>query len=137
LQVKRAPSGTQIQIVAGSNSTADSDTYTQKAQGDMPEWQQKLRAFSETVEAKGDKAGIAAENELNTAWSKTGAEAHKPQTAGAADWENAKGLLREGIPRTGGQLGEESTPRQVSAQRWVDPEARPPLARRREMSRIG
>ena len=83
-------SGTQIQMAAGSNSTADRDTYTQKAQGDMQEWQQKLRAFSETAKAKGEKAGNAAENELNTAWTKAQAEAHKLQTAGAEDWESAK-----------------------------------------------
>ena len=83
-------SGTQIQMAAGSNSTADRDTYTQKAQGDMQEWQQKLHAFSEKAKAKGEKAGNAAENELNTAWSKTEAEAHKLQTAGADDWESAK-----------------------------------------------
>lgn len=83
-------SGTKIQMAAGSNSTADRDTYTQKTQGEMQEWQQKLRAFSETAKARGETAGNAAENELNTAWSKAQAEARKLQIAGAADWESAK-----------------------------------------------
>ncbi len=45
-------SGTRIQLAAGGSSTTDRDTYTQKAQGEMQEWQQKLRAFSETAKAK-------------------------------------------------------------------------------------
>lgn len=56
----------------------------------MQDWQQKLHAFSETAKAKGEKAGDAAAHELNTAWTKAQAQAHKLQTAGAEDWESAK-----------------------------------------------
>ena len=53
-----------------SNSTTDGNTYTQKMRGDMKEWQQKLRTVSEMAKARGDRAGNAAENELNTACNK-------------------------------------------------------------------
>jgi hypothetical protein len=85
-----SPSGTQIQSPAGSNSTAGRDTYSQKVRDDMQEWQQKLHDFSERAKAKGQQAGNAAENELNAAWAKTQAEAHKLQAATAEAWESAK-----------------------------------------------
>jgi CRISPR/Cas system-associated protein Csm6 len=56
----------------------------------MQEWQQKLHDFSEKAEAKGQASTIAAEHDLNGAWTKTEAEADKLQTASAADWESAK-----------------------------------------------
>ncbi len=83
-------SSKQIPMATGSHSTADRDTYTQKAQGDMQDWQQKLRAFTATAKANGEKAGNAAEHELDTAWSKTKVQARKLQTAGAEGWESAK-----------------------------------------------
>jgi uncharacterized membrane protein len=85
-----SPSGTQVQSAAGSNAPADRDTYTQKARGDIRDWQQKLHDFSEDAKAKGQQAGNAAENDLNAAWTKTQAEAQKLQTATAAGWESAK-----------------------------------------------
>jgi len=85
-----SPSGTQIQSAAGSNTTADRDTYTQKARDDMQQWQKKLHDFSESAKAKGQQAGNAAENELNAVWAKTQAETHKLQAATAEGWESAK-----------------------------------------------
>jgi len=67
-------SSTPIQLAAGEDSTADRDTYTQKARDAMHEWQQKLHDFSEKAKAKGQEEGKAAENELNAAWTKAEAE---------------------------------------------------------------
>jgi hypothetical protein len=103
-----------IQLAAGSGSTAARDTYAQKARDEMHEWRQKLRDFSEKAEAKGQKEGNAAEKELNAAWTKN--RGGGPQVA---DCERGRlgerqDLLREGIPRAGGRLGQDSTAGQVS-----------------------
>ena len=83
-------SDTPIQLAAGGDSTADRDTYTQKAREAMHEWQQKLHDFSEKAKAKGQEEGNAAENELKAAWTKAEAEQHKLQSASAEGWESAK-----------------------------------------------
>ncbi len=81
---------TRIQLAAGGDSTADRDTYTQKARDAMHEWQQKLHDFSEKAKAKGQEEGNAAENELKAAWTKAEAEQRKLETASAEGWESAK-----------------------------------------------
>ncbi|MGA2818796.1 MAG: hypothetical protein ABSE67_21395 [Xanthobacteraceae bacterium] len=83
-------SDTTVQLAAGAASTADRDTYTQKARDAMYEWQQKLHDFSEKAKAKGREEGNAAENELNAALTKAEAEQHKLESASAEDWESAK-----------------------------------------------
>ena len=79
-------SDTPIQLAAAGDSTADRDTYTQKARDAMHEWQQKLHDFSAKAKAKGRKEGKVAENELNAAWTKAEAEQHKLETASAEGW---------------------------------------------------
>ena len=83
-------SDTRIQLAAGGDSTADRDTYTQKARDAMHEWQLKLHDFSEKAKAKGQEEGKAAENELKAAWTKAEAEQHKLETASAEGWKSAK-----------------------------------------------
>ena len=83
-------SDTPIQLAVGGDSTADRDTYTQKARDAMQEWQQKLQDFGERAKVKGQEEGNAAENELNAAWTKADAEEHKLQSASAEGWESAK-----------------------------------------------
>ena len=46
-----------LRVAAGGDTTADRDTYTQKAKDEMQGWQQKLHDFSEKAEAKGKEAG--------------------------------------------------------------------------------
>jgi hypothetical protein len=60
--------GRPVRVAAGGDTTADRDTYTQKAKDEMQGWQQKLHDFSEKAEAKGKEAGNAAEVDLNKAW---------------------------------------------------------------------
>jgi hypothetical protein len=83
-------SGAPIQLAAGGDSTADRDTYTQKARDEMQEWQRKLHDFSEKVVAKGKEAGNATENDLHEAWTKAEAASRQLQTAGAEGWESAR-----------------------------------------------
>ena len=83
-------SGAPVQLAAGGDSTAERDTYTQKARAEMQEWQRKLHDFSEKAAAKGKEAGNAAENDLNEAWTKAEAASRQLQTVGAEGWERAK-----------------------------------------------
>jgi hypothetical protein len=83
-------SNSPIQLAAAGDSTADRDTYTQKARVSVDEWQQKLHDFSEKAKVKGQQEGNAAENELKAAWTKVEAEQHKLQSASAEGWESAK-----------------------------------------------
>jgi hypothetical protein len=83
-------SGTPIRLAAGGDSTADRDTYTQKARAEMQEWQRKLHDFGEKAAAKGKEAGNAAENDLNEAWTKAEAASRQLQTVGAEGWESAR-----------------------------------------------
>jgi len=83
-------SGAPVQLVAGSDSTADRDSYTQKVRDEMQAWQQKLHDFSEKAKSKGREAGNAAENDLDKAWTRAEAASRKVQTAGAEGWDSAK-----------------------------------------------
>jgi carboxypeptidase C (cathepsin A) len=82
-------SGASVQLAAG-DSTADRDTYTQRARDEMQEWQRKLHDFSKRAVAKGKEAGSAAENDLNKTWTKAEAASRKLQTVGAEGWVSAK-----------------------------------------------
>jgi hypothetical protein len=88
-------SGAPIELAAGSDSTADRDTYTHEARDEMREWQRKLNDFSAKAAAKGKEAGNAAENDLNKAWTKAEAASRKLQTASAEGWESAKTSFEE------------------------------------------
>jgi hypothetical protein len=83
-------SGAPVQLAAGAASTAERDTYTQKARAEMQEWQRKLHDFNERAEAKGKEAGNAVENDLNKAWTKAEAASRELQTVSAESWESAK-----------------------------------------------
>jgi Skp family chaperone for outer membrane proteins len=79
-----------VQIAAGGDSTADRETYAQRARDEVAEWQKKLHDLSEKAEAKGAQVGNAVEDDLNKAWTKTEAASRRLQTAGAEGWESAK-----------------------------------------------
>jgi hypothetical protein len=83
-------SDTPIQLAAGSDSTTDKDTYTQKARDDLQEWQRKLHDFSEKAETAGRRDASEAEHDLNAAWKKTQGELRQLQAASSEDWEAAK-----------------------------------------------
>jgi hypothetical protein len=84
------PSGAPIRLAASGDSSADRDTYAQKARDEIQEWQRKIHAFSKKAAAKGEEAGYVAENDLNKAWAKTEAASRKLQTASTEGWESAK-----------------------------------------------
>jgi hypothetical protein len=84
------PSAAPIQVAGDADTTPDRETYTQKARGDLQEWQKKLHDFSERTEAKGQKDAALARHDLDEAWTKAEAESRKLQTASSAEWENAR-----------------------------------------------
>jgi len=75
---------------APGTSSADRDTYTQKAQRDLQDWQQKVHDFTEKAKARGQQASNAVAADLNVAWTKTRDEARKMQAAGAEGWDRAR-----------------------------------------------
>jgi hypothetical protein len=79
-----------VPMTAGNTTTTDRDTYTRKATDDMQDWQQKLQDFGEKAKAKGQAAGDATADALNTAWSRTQVEGRRLKAASADGWENAK-----------------------------------------------
>ncbi len=86
-----------IKLAAGGNLTVDRETYIQKAQGEMQEWQKKLHDFSENTEAKGKEAGNAAEKDLNEVWTRTEAASRQLQTVGDEGWDVAKTSYEKAI----------------------------------------
>jgi hypothetical protein len=76
--------------LADDSSTTDRDSFTQKAQADMQDWQKKLHEFGQQAEAKGQEAGSAAQSGLNDAWIKAKAASRKLKTVGDEGWQGAK-----------------------------------------------
>lgn len=83
-------SDASTQLAAGTDSPSDRETYTQKAQDEMQDWQRKLHDFSANAADKGQEAGNAAEKDLNEAWTRTEAASRQLQTVGDEGWEQAK-----------------------------------------------
>ena len=82
-----------VQVAAVS--TADRDTYVQKAREEVKQWQLKLQDFSDKSRTKATEANIAAQNEFNKAWAEADAAAQQLESAGAADWESAKSSFQK------------------------------------------
>jgi len=88
--VSLTPSNAPVRLAADTASTADRDTYMQRAKVELQEWQRKVHDFGEQAKAKGQTASDSTGNELNEAWSKTEAASHRLQTASADGWDSAK-----------------------------------------------
>jgi hypothetical protein len=79
-----------VRLAANGDATVDRDTYMHRARDEMQEWQRRLHSFNEKAEARGERAGNAAEHDLNKAWTKAEAASRKLQTVGSEGWESAK-----------------------------------------------
>jgi type IV secretory pathway VirB10-like protein len=73
-----------------ADNDADRGPYTQNAQEDMDQWQQKLHDFGEKAKATGQQGAAAAKENLDTAFTKAKVAAEGLKTAGANGWQNAK-----------------------------------------------
>ncbi len=79
-----------IQVAANSDTSADRGSFTQAAQDDLHQWQQRVHDFDVSAEATGKADTIATEHALNAAWDRVQVEAGKLQTASKDEWETAK-----------------------------------------------
>jgi hypothetical protein len=85
-----AAAGPLTQVAANSDSSADRGSFTQAAQDDLHQWQQRVHDFDVSAEATGKADTIATEHALNAAWDRVQVEAGKLQTASRDEWESAK-----------------------------------------------
>jgi len=83
-------SGTSIRLAAAYGSTADRETYAQKARDDMQEWQRKLHAFGERIQDRATQAHNSAGDDLNKAWTRAEAASRRLETVSSEDWDSAK-----------------------------------------------
>ncbi len=60
------------------------------ARGEVKEWRQKMRDFSDSAQTKATEANKAAVDDLTRAWTRTEAAPRRLENAGAADWRGAK-----------------------------------------------
>jgi Skp family chaperone for outer membrane proteins len=72
--------GASVRLAAAHDSTADRETYTQKARDDMQEWQKKLHVFDEKIRAKATQAHNSAGDDLNKAWTRAEAASGRLET---------------------------------------------------------
>jgi hypothetical protein len=83
-------SGASVRLVANHDSTADRETYTQKARDEMQLWQEKLHDFDAKAQAKARDAQTRASKDLDSAWTEAKSASDRLDTAGEKDWSRAK-----------------------------------------------
>ena len=83
-------SKTYLHLADANRPPDERGAYMLKVENEMQAWQQKLHDFGDRAAVEGRKAGTAAEDELNAAWTETEVETHRLQTAGTAGWDSAK-----------------------------------------------
>ena len=98
-------SDTRIRLANGG-PTANREPCNQNAPDAVLEWQKKLDDFTEKAKAKVLEDGNAVGDELNAAWIKTVAGGTQAAGREREQLEEHNDLLREGIARDNGGLGE-------------------------------
>jgi uncharacterized membrane protein YhiD involved in acid resistance len=91
--IQHTSSASSVQMA--SVSTADRDSYVQKAREEMQQWHLKLQDLGEKARTKATEANIAAHKDFNQAWTEADAASQKLETAGTADWESAKSSFKK------------------------------------------
>jgi hypothetical protein len=79
-----------IRVVPVDDTSSDRDSFTQKAETQMQDWQRKLDAAAQGAKAKGEEGGAAASKALDHAWTRTKEASHQLQTTTGDGWEKAK-----------------------------------------------
>src|SRR5580704_9523224 len=69
------PSASSVQMA--SVSTADRDSYVQKAREEMQQWHLKLQDLGEKARTEATDANIAAQKDFNQAWAEADAASQK------------------------------------------------------------
>ena len=77
--------GTSVRLAAAYDSTADRETYAQKARDDVQEWQRKLHTFGERIQDRATQAHNSAGNDLNKAWTRAEAASRRLEIVSSED----------------------------------------------------
>jgi hypothetical protein len=73
-----------------ADTSADRDSFTQKAEAEMRDWQRKFDDAAQSAKAKGEEGGAAASAALDHAWTRTKEASHQLESASVDGWEKAK-----------------------------------------------
>jgi hypothetical protein len=73
-----------------SNDDTSRSSFTQHAEYDMHQWQQKVRDFGRHAKATGQQGASTAKHDLDDAFTKAKLAADKLRTVGADGWHGAK-----------------------------------------------
>jgi uncharacterized membrane protein len=90
---------TSVGMATTRNAAAERESYTQRAQGEMRIWQQKLSDFDAKVQVKATDAQANASKDLDSAWAETKTASARLETAGEADWASAKASFKAASDR--------------------------------------
>jgi hypothetical protein len=82
--------GTSVGMATTHDPAADRNSYTQKAQGEMHMWEQKLQDFNAKAETKATAAETSASKDLDSAWAETRTASSQLETVSEKDWDSAK-----------------------------------------------
>jgi hypothetical protein len=86
--------GTSVGVAHTRDAAAERESYTQKAQGEVRIWQQKLHDFDAKVRVKATEAQASASKDLDQAWIETKTASARLKTAGENDWDSAKASFK-------------------------------------------
>jgi hypothetical protein len=86
--------GVSVGMAPTRDAAAERESYTQKAQGEVRIWQQKLHDFDASAQVKATKAEASASKDLDQAWTETKTASARLETAGEKDWDSAKASFK-------------------------------------------
>jgi hypothetical protein len=79
-----------VGVATTRNTAAERESYTQKPQGEVRIWQQRLHDFDAKAQVKATEAQASASRDLDEAWTETKTASARLETAGEKDWDGAK-----------------------------------------------
>jgi hypothetical protein len=86
--------GVSVGVAATRHAAAERESYTQKAQGEVRIWQQKLHDFDAKMRVRATAAEASASKNLDDAWTETKTASARLETAGETDWDSAKASFK-------------------------------------------
>jgi small-conductance mechanosensitive channel len=89
-RARAAPPDAGKQTAVNADSPGRRDTYIQKSEEELDDWQAKLLRFDEEIKARAQKDGSATWSDLLAALDKAEAGAYRLQTVAADGLEDAK-----------------------------------------------
>jgi hypothetical protein len=84
-------------VAAAADWKTEREAYVRKARDEVQEWQRKQHDFREKT--RNSEANITTRKHFNMAWTEVEDASRKLETAGAEDWESAKGSFYKASQR--------------------------------------